>query len=185
MTKNSSWLAAPVILALAGLLVPSGAQAQGTERTGKEVVEAVCAGCHAKGAGGAPRIGDKKAWSKRASQGLTSLTQHALKGMRAMPSHGGKLDLTDLEIGRAVAYMVNKSGGKWKEPASAKRSGICNLRQYAHHQSDCNRIRGCGESGGGDGLVGVGLRFDMEVDDVVHYFQQRSLVVERHELRAR
>jgi cytochrome c5 len=80
----------------------------------------VCAGCHATGANGAPKIGDKKAWGKRASQGLTSLTEHALKGMRAMPSHGGKLDLTDLEIGRAVAYMVNQSGGKWKEPADAK-----------------------------------------------------------------
>ena len=94
--------------------------AQGTERSGKQVVEAVCAGCHAKGASGAPRIGDRKAWSKRTAQGLSSLTDHALKGVREMPSHGGKLDLTDLEIGRAVAYMVNQSGGKWKEPASAK-----------------------------------------------------------------
>jgi cytochrome c5 len=37
-----------------------------------------------------------------------------------MPSHGGSPKLTDLEIGRAVAYMVNQSGGKWVEPASAK-----------------------------------------------------------------
>jgi cytochrome c5 len=93
---------------------------QAAERSGKDVVDAVCAGCHASGASGAPKIGDRRAWGKRASQGLTSLTQHALKGMRNMPSHGGKLDLTDLEIGRAVAYMVNKSGGNWKEPASAK-----------------------------------------------------------------
>ncbi|MFZ2155132.1 MAG: c-type cytochrome, partial [Bradyrhizobium sp.] len=32
----------------------------------------------------------------------------------------GSPKLTDLEIGRAVAYMVNQSGGKWVEPASAK-----------------------------------------------------------------
>src|SRR6185503_12767945 len=94
--------------------------AQAAERSGKEVVEKVCASCHATGAQGAPKIGDRKAWSKRASQGLTSLTQNALKGIRGMPAHGGKLELTDLEIGRAVTYMVNKSGGKWKEPASAK-----------------------------------------------------------------
>ena len=93
---------------------------QAAERSGKEVVDTVCAGCHAGGANGAPKIGDKKAWGQRASQGLTSLTQHALTGIRNMPSHGGKLDLTDLDIGRAVAYMVNKSGGNWKEPASAK-----------------------------------------------------------------
>lgn len=90
------------------------------ERSGKEVVDTVCAACHAKGVNGAPKIGDRKAWSKRAAQGLTSLTQHALTGIRKMPSHGGKLDLTDLEIGRAVTYMVNRSGGKWVEPASLK-----------------------------------------------------------------
>jgi cytochrome c5 len=94
--------------------------AQGSERSGKEVVEAVCASCHAKGVNGAPRIGDKKAWSKRAAQGLSSLTQNALTGIRKMPSHGGSPNLTDLEIGRAVAYMVNQSGGKWVEPASVK-----------------------------------------------------------------
>jgi len=36
-----------------------------------------------------------------------------------MPAHGGNLALTDLEIARAVAYMVNRSGGRWVEPASA------------------------------------------------------------------
>jgi len=110
----------PVFLAVGGLLAAFCVQAQRAERSGKEVVEAVCAACHASGTGGAPKIGDQKAWSKRASQGLTSLTDHALKGIREMPSHGGKLDLTDLEIGRAVTYMVNQSGGKWTEPASAK-----------------------------------------------------------------
>lgn len=120
MTTTPKWVVMPIVLAVAAFFAPLGAYAQGTERSGKDVVDAVCAGCHASGANGAPKIGDKKAWGKRASQGLTSLTQHALKGMRNMPSHGGKLDLTDLEIGRAVAYMVNKSGGKWTEPASAK-----------------------------------------------------------------
>jgi cytochrome c5 len=118
-----NWRAKLVAATLCGLAQAAfslDAAAQAAPRNGKEVVEAVCAGCHAGGDKGAPRIGDKKAWSKRASQGLTSLTQHALTGMRQMPSHGGKLDLTDLEIGRAVAYMVNMSGGKWTEPASAK-----------------------------------------------------------------
>jgi len=120
MTDTPHWLIAPMLLAGAVFLGPQAVQAQAPERSGKDVVEAVCASCHATGANGAPKIGDKQAWSKRASQGLTSLTDHALKGIRNMPSHGGKADLSDLEIGRAVAYMVNQSGGKWKEPASAK-----------------------------------------------------------------
>ena len=108
-------------LALALLVTASlDARAQGKERSGKEVVDSVCSKCHATGAHGAPRIGDKQAWSKRASQGLSSLTDHALKGIRQMPSHGGNPDLTDFEIKRAVTYMVNQSGGKWVEPISKK-----------------------------------------------------------------
>jgi cytochrome c5 len=108
-------------VALAVLVTASlDARAQGKERSGKEVVDSVCSKCHATGAQGAPKIGDKQAWSKRASQGLSSLTDHALKGIRQMPAHGGSPDLTDLEIKRAVAYMVNQSGGKWVEPISKK-----------------------------------------------------------------
>jgi cytochrome c5 len=102
-------------LALAAALA-SPARAQSTGLSGKEVVEAVCAQCHASGAKGAPKIGDKQAWSKRASRGLSSLTDTALKGIRQMPSHGGNQTLSDMEIKRAVAYMVNQSGGKWREP---------------------------------------------------------------------
>jgi cytochrome c5 len=37
-----------------------------------------------------------------------------------MPAHGGNRNLTDLEIRRAITYMVNQSGGKWVEPISRK-----------------------------------------------------------------
>lgn len=117
MTRTT--LLIPTLAAFAFLLAPQSAHPQ-AGRTGKQVVEAVCASCHAKGEKGAPKIGDRKAWSERAAQGLTSLTDHALKGIREMPAHGGDMQLTDLEIARAVAYMVNQSGGKWVEPASAK-----------------------------------------------------------------
>jgi cytochrome c5 len=107
------------LLAMAASMAPQLAgAAQAGERSGKEVVAATCASCHAKGAQGAPKIGDKKAWSNRIAQGLSSLTQSALKGIRAMPAHGGSPDLTDLEIGRAIVHMVNRSGGRWAEPAS-------------------------------------------------------------------
>ena len=92
------------------------ASAQGGERSGKEVVEATCSTCHATGAQGAPKIGNQRAWSKRASQGLTSLTESALKGIRSMPAHGGDSTLSDIEIERAITYMVNQSGGNWAEP---------------------------------------------------------------------
>jgi len=104
-----------LFLALAPLLLVAPANAQ----SGKDVVDAICAGCHATGKDGAPKIGDVQAWSSRASQGLSSLTVHALEGIRKMPAHGGHPELSDLDIARAVTYMVNQSGGNWIEPASA------------------------------------------------------------------
>lgn len=122
LNSKSLWA---LLLAFVTCIAPQAAEAQ---RSGKEVVEATCLTCHGTGVNGAPKLGDRKAWSKRAAQGLTSLTQHALNGIREMPAHGGNLQLTDLEIARAVAHMVNRSGGRWVEPASvqdlaAERSG--------------------------------------------------------------
>jgi cytochrome c5 len=92
------------------------ASAQRRERSGAEVVEIACANCHARGENGAPRIGDNAAWAKRTSLGLTALTEHALKGIRNMPAHGGNASLSDIEIERAITTMVNRSGGNWVEP---------------------------------------------------------------------
>jgi cytochrome c5 len=103
-----------VLLTLSG-----GAEAQRKDRAGKEVVDAVCGSCHVSGKEGAPRIGDASAWANRASQGLTGLTNHALEGIRKMPAHGGAAGVSDVEIQRAIVYMVNSSGGNWVEPANA------------------------------------------------------------------
>jgi cytochrome c5 len=101
------------MLAMAALW---GLPAAAIDRTGAEVVEGICVNCHGSGAEGAPRIGDARAWEPRAKRGLSSLTDAALAGVRKMPPHGGRLELSDLEISRAIAYMVNKSGGHWTEP---------------------------------------------------------------------
>lgn len=103
-----------VMVALA--LAAAPAAAQDTGPSGKDVYDVACARCHADGAGGAPKTGDRAAWTKRASQGIASLTRHALDGIRRMPAHGDDADLNDLEIRRATVYMVNQSGGDWLEP---------------------------------------------------------------------
>jgi len=110
-------------------VMPAAAQTasdQERERGGKEVVETLCAVCHRTGVNGAPKIGDRNAWAKLTSKGLTGLTAVALKGIRKMPPHGGNPNLTDTEIERAITYMVNQSGGRWIEPTSklaVQRSG--------------------------------------------------------------
>ena len=103
------------------LLLSAGSTAAQTpvrERSGKQVVDSLCISCHGTGAGGAPKIGDNKAWADRAAKGLSSLSKSAMKGIRQMPAHGGNPNLSDTEIERAITYMVNQSGGQWTEPVS-------------------------------------------------------------------
>jgi cytochrome c5 len=129
------------------------ASAQTTERSGKQVVEKVCAACHATGAKGAPKIGDTKAWAPLASKGLSSLTESALKGVRNMPAHGGDLALSDIEIERAITYMVNRSGGRWSEPIS----GVTPSVERKGRQVVEARCADCHQSGK-DGAPRIGDR---------------------------
>lgn len=87
-------------------------------QTGEAVYTSTCSACHASGAAGSPKVGDAGAWSSRIGQGYDTLVSHALKGIRAMPAKGGNPDLDDLEVARAVAFMANKSGAKFSEPAA-------------------------------------------------------------------
>jgi cytochrome c5 len=87
-------------------------------QNGQAVYTAVCAACHATGAAGAPKVGDAGAWSARIAQGYDTLVQHAINGIRAMPAKGGNPDLDDVEVARALVYMTNQSGAKFKEPAA-------------------------------------------------------------------
>lgn len=116
------------------------------DRSGKEVVEHVCAACHASGVNGAPRIGDAKAWDTRSKRGLTALTATALEGVRKMPPHGGSLSLNDLELKRAITYMVNQSGGSWTEPIDRRHLPSPRTGQQVV-QSQCVKCHGQGLNG--------------------------------------
>ncbi len=87
-------------------------------KSGQEIYDGVCAGCHNVGAAGAPKNGDKGAWSARLTQGYDKLVEHAIKGIRGMPARGGNPDLDDIEVARAVAVMGNSVGAGFKEPAA-------------------------------------------------------------------
>lgn len=85
-------------------------------QSGQAVYNAVCVACHGTGAAGAPKAGDVGAWSARIAQGYDTLVQHAVQGIRAMPAKGGNPDLDNIEVARAVAFMANQAGAKFKEP---------------------------------------------------------------------
>ena len=88
-------------------------------QSGQAVYSATCVACHGSGAAGAPKAGDASAWSARIAQGYDTLVQHAVQGIRAMPAKGGNPDLDDIEVARAVVYMANQSGAKFKEPEAS------------------------------------------------------------------
>jgi len=110
-----------LLAALAFAAAPVHGQEPGYR--GVDIFDAVCWACHTDGEDGAPRIGDRAAWGKRAAQGLDGLTHNALKGIRGMPPHGGNTSLSRLEIQRAIVYMVNASGGNWVEPPDPRPAG--------------------------------------------------------------
>lgn len=94
------------------------ANAPKVEKTGQEVYDSVCSACHSSGALGAPKYQNKTDWGPRIAQGLDTLTQHALEGFKQMPSRGGNPDLSDTEVSRAIVYMADAAGAKFKEPAA-------------------------------------------------------------------
>ncbi len=93
-----------------------------TLKTGEQVFKAQCVACHGAGVAGAPRLGDTAAWAPRVAKGYEVLLTSALKGKGAMAPQGGG-DHTDFEIGRAVVYLANASGGKLAEPTLADAPG--------------------------------------------------------------
>ena len=89
-------------------------------RSGEEIVKSVCTACHQAGVANAPKIGDRNAWAPRIKEGLKDMVAEAIKGKGAMPPRGGNLSLSDDEVARAVVFMANQAGGKFKEPAAPK-----------------------------------------------------------------
>jgi len=83
---------------------------------GDAVYTSTCVACHGAGVAGAPKVGDAGSWSARLAQGYDTVLKHAIEGIRAMPAKGGNPDLDDVEVARAVVYMANQSGAKFKEP---------------------------------------------------------------------
>lgn len=78
-------------------------------RSGGSVYGSVCYACHATGAAGAPKVGDKAAWLPRLREGDATLQQHALQGYNAMPARGGCAACSNAEIRAAIGYMTEKS----------------------------------------------------------------------------
>jgi cytochrome c5 len=83
--------------------------------SGAQVVQQQCKLCHGPGIGGAPRIGDRAAWTKRLARGFEGLVLSAAAGRVGLPPRGGLGDLTDEQLRAAGANMLNLSGANGGE----------------------------------------------------------------------
>ena len=120
MTYTPFRMLVPMLIAVAALALPQAVRAQAVERSGKQVVDEQCSKCHAKGTGGAPKIGDRDAWIPRLKQGMDALVSSAIRGHGGMPARGNKADLTDGEIRNAIQYMYNPAAPAKKAAPAAQ-----------------------------------------------------------------
>lgn len=117
--KNFLWAVPLMLFALAGEAWAGHPAFGKTPMSGEQVYKAVCVTCHGHGVAGAPKAGNRQAWSPLIAEGYEDLVGSALTGVRMMPPKGGAPELYDIEVARAVVYMVGLSGGKFPEPTEA------------------------------------------------------------------
>lgn len=99
-----------IILAAAmGVMAASAQSAMAAD--GKAIYSKSCIACHASGAAGAPRLGDKAAWEKRIAKGNDALYASAMNGVpgTAMLPKGTCSACSEEDLKAAVDYMVSQS----------------------------------------------------------------------------
>lgn len=85
----------------------------GPDRTGKEVYEYRCKGCHARNTQGAPMPDDKFEWDMRLKQkGIKRMLKNSVDGFNnnLMPPKGGCRNCNTEEVYASVYYMLKRSG---------------------------------------------------------------------------
>lgn len=86
--------------------------AYGGTTDGKTIYDQLCGACHTSGAGGAPKTGDKAAWTARIAQGEATLLKHAIEGFTGsagvMPARGGNPSLNDEQVKATVEWMMSQ-----------------------------------------------------------------------------
>ena len=79
---------------------------------GKTLYESNCASCHDSGSSGAPKLGNKEAWSGRMAEGKDVMIKKAITGIDGkigmMPPRGGNTSLTDEDVKTVILYMTSK-----------------------------------------------------------------------------
>jgi cytochrome c5 len=76
-------------------------------RSGEEIYNSKCAGCHTSGVMGSPKFASLEDWAPRIDLGIEKLTLSAIAGKGGMPAKGTCMDCTDNDIKITVQYMLD------------------------------------------------------------------------------
>ena len=99
MKKVTSIMIASILLGVSGSVLADG----------QKTYQTSCQACHATGAAGAPKLGDKAAWAPRIATGVDAMLAVAIKGKGAMPPKGACAGCSDDDLKAAIEYMVSES----------------------------------------------------------------------------
>ena len=88
-------------------MVASADSTETAERSGEEIYNGKCAGCHTSGIMGAPKYASLTDWTSRIDLGLDKLTASAIAGKGGMPARGTCMDCSDNDIKVTVQYMLD------------------------------------------------------------------------------
>ena len=110
---------APQATKAAATPAPVATQVASAKQPGEDTFNAACTACHTAGVLGAPKLGSKQDWEPRFAQGLDTLVNHAVNGIRSMPAKGGNPALTEQDIKNTVTYMLQKSSIKVETTGTA------------------------------------------------------------------
>ncbi len=95
-------------LILAAGLVPALASAESINPAGEKLYKTACVACHMAGVAGAPKLGDKTAWTKVMDKGMDAVMHITINGKGAMPPRGASKADDDTLLA-TVEYMLAKS----------------------------------------------------------------------------
>lgn len=112
---------------------------------GKSIYDSYCSGCHASGAAGAPRYGDRTSWDKVLKQRPDQIYINAIHGIGGMPAKGTCSSCSDDEIKQSVDYMLaSLKGDVGKAVANGVKSKPLTLLQgkqvYEKNCSSCHAL---------------------------------------------
>lgn len=106
-----------------------------------EQYEKFCTICHLPGSHGAPKVGDRDAWTQRLRSGLNPVYRNAIEGIpnTTMLAKGGQAGLPDAELRAIVDFMIASTALPASVIADAKRYDRLGLSDRDFIRRDVSR----------------------------------------------